>query len=151
MGSGLGGDAAGAGGIPAAPHGGTRCSVGKNLYVFLFRQYRKVKHFSSARCERQPGPAELLGSCGRRSRGPEHGKGEMGKSPRLSRMDSQKRQNRLLSSHGDLGKVKSRGSSFTDLFVQEHLHTCKISLISLLRAVIPFGELWTDVALPAVA
>lgn len=72
----------------------------------------------------------------------------MGKPPRLSRMDSQKRQNRLLSSHGDLGKVKSRGSSFTDIFVQEHLHTCKISL---LRAVIPFGELWTDVALPAVA
>lgn len=71
----------------------------------------------------------------------------MGKSPGLSRMDSQKRQNRLLSSRGDLGKVKSRGSSFTE----EHLHGCKMSPVSLLQAVIPFGELWTVVALPAVA
>lgn len=65
----------------------------------------------------------------------------MGKPLGLSRMDSQKRQNRFLSSHGDLGKVKSRGSSFTE----EHFHTCKISPISLLQAVFPFGELWTDV------
>lgn len=46
-------------------------------------------------------PVWAPGPCGRPSRGPEHGKGEVGKSPGLSRMDWQKRQNRLLSSHGD--------------------------------------------------
>lgn len=58
----------------------------------------------------------------------------MGKPLVLSRTDSQKREKSLLSSHGDLGKVKSRGSSFTE----EDLHTCKISL---LQAVFPFREL----------
>lgn len=44
----------------------------------------------------------------------------------------------MLSSHRDLGKVKSQGSSFTGIFLRDHLRTCKIFL---LEAVISLGEL----------
>lgn len=71
----------------------------------------------------------------------------MGKPLGLPRMDSRQRQNPFLSGHRDLGKAKSRGSSFTE----EHSHTCKISPNSLLQAVFPFGDLWADAARPAVA
>lgn len=48
-------------GLPAAPQPGTRCSVGESPCVFLFRQYQKVKHFSSIQCERQGRVAAVPG------------------------------------------------------------------------------------------
>lgn len=48
-------------GLPAAPRPGTRCSVGESPCVFLFRQYQKVKHFSSIQCERQGRVAAVPG------------------------------------------------------------------------------------------
>lgn len=39
-----------------------RCSVGKAPQVFLFPQYRKGKHFSNARCERQGRVAAVPGA-----------------------------------------------------------------------------------------
>lgn len=49
-------------GVQAAPHPETRWSVGKTPDVFLFPQYQKGKHFSSARCERPGRVAAVPGA-----------------------------------------------------------------------------------------